>query len=110
MRSAWPWLALLLLTLLAVPCLVLTALGAQRFDVLHLAYFDGCTNHAYQIHWQNTRRYPTDLSSDFILSTNTFVLAEVWIADVPTIKFSQVFPLNCPTPHTRQPGGEATMK
>ena len=109
MRERW-WILLLALTLLALPCLSLTALGARRLDVFHVAYFDGCTNHAYQLHWQNTRHYPTDLSNDFILSTNTFVLAEVWIAGVPTIKFGQVFPLNCPAPQPRLPGGEATMK
>ena len=109
-RSAWPWLALLLFALLSIPCLSLTALGAQKFDVVHLAYFDGCTNHAYQIHWQNKRHYPSDLSSDFILSTNTFVLAEVWIQGVQTIKVSRIFPVACPAPQTRLPGGEATIK
>jgi hypothetical protein len=101
----------LLLALLSLTCLSLTALGAQRFDVVHLAYFDGCTNHAYQFHWQNTRHYATDLSSDFILSTNTFVLAEVWIEGVQTIKVSRISPVACLAPQThRWLGGEAAVK
>ncbi len=77
-------------------CAALTTLGAQRLDVFHAAFFDSCTNHAYQIHWQAQRRYTHDLRDDFIVSTHSFVLLEIWIADGMTVRFSRVLPPACP--------------
>jgi hypothetical protein len=92
----WPRLALLVLFLAAPLCLELTTLGAQRLDLFHAAFFDSCTNRAYQIHWQNQRQYTHDLRDDFIISTHSFVLVEIWIADGVTVRFSRVIPSACP--------------
>ena len=91
------WLALLFLTLLAPACLSLTALGAQRLDLFHVAFVNACTGRTYQVHWQDVRRYPQDFRYDFFLSPDSLVVLEIWLEGAPTISFSRVFPLNCPS-------------
>src|SRR5574341_503778 len=95
-RSPAPvWLALLVVSLAALVCASLTTLGAQRLDVFHAALFDSCTNHAYQFHWQAPQRYAHDLRNDFIVSTQSFVLVEIWFADGLTLRFSRILPHTC---------------
>ena len=96
-RSPAPFrLALLVMILAALLCASLAALGTQRLDVFHVAFFDSCTNHAYQFHWQDRQRYAHDLRDDFIVSTHSFVLVEIWIADGVTLRFSRLLPRACP--------------
>lgn len=94
--SFWPWLALLVGGLAVLLCAALTTLGAQRLDVFHAAFFDSCTNRAYQLHWQDQRQYTHDLRNDFIVSTHSFVLLEIWTADGMTLRFSRILPRACP--------------
>jgi len=100
-RSRWLWLALLAV-ILAVPlCVGLTALAAQRLDLVHATIFNSCAIRAYQVHWQDHRRYPDEVHYDFTGSPVSFALVEIWIEDGPTISYSRVIPLGCaarPTP------------
>jgi len=105
------WLALLFITLLAPACLSLTAHGAQRVDLFHAVVFNSCAFRAYQLHWQDHRRYPDEIQYDFIGSPVSFTLVEIWVEDGPTLRFSQVIPLTCPVyDATRLPSGGQTMK
>src|SRR5574341_1561356 len=111
-RSPAPvWLALLVVSLAALVCASLTTLGAQRLDVFHAALFDSCTNHAYQFHWQAPQRYAHDLRNDFIVSTQSFVLVEIWFADGLTLRYSRILPRGCPVSEgNRLRAGGATAK
>jgi len=90
------WLAPLFLALLALPCLHLTALGAQRVDLFHAAFVNACSGRTYQVHWQDARRYPQDFRYDFFLSPESLVVLEIWLEGAPTISFSRALPLRCP--------------
>ena len=90
-------LSLLILTLFTPLCLGLTALGAQRLDLFHAAFVNACTGRAYQVHWQDARRYPQDFRYDFFLSPDSLVVLEIWLEGAPTISFSRTFPLDCPS-------------
>ena len=97
----WPWLALLVVILVAPLCVGSTAFGAQRIDLVHATIFNSCAIHAYQIHWQDHRRYPDEVHYDFTGSPVSFTLVEIWIENGPTISYSRVIPLGCaarPTP------------
>lgn len=71
------------------------ALTPQRLDLFHAAVFNVCQMRSYAVHWQNTARLPQPLDYDFTKSPESFVLVEVWIADGPTLSFSQRLPSPC---------------
>ncbi len=99
--SFWLWLALLAVLLAAPLCIGLTTLGAQGVDLFHVTVFNSCAFRAYQVHWQDHRRYPDEVRYDFTGSPVSFALVEIWIKDGPTISYSRVIPLGCaarPTP------------
>jgi hypothetical protein len=91
------WLAGAALALIvAAPiCLGLTAVGARRLDLVHIAFVNGCQMRSYALHWQDPARLPEPLRFDFTLSPDSLVLFELWIQDGPTLSLSQPLPLIC---------------
>lgn len=93
----WPTaVALLVLGACLAASLGLTlAWASQRLDLVHAAVFNVCRMRTYAVHWQNKARLPRPLNYDFTKSPESFVLVEVWIADGPTLSFSQRLPSAC---------------
>ncbi len=76
-------------------CAALAWFKASRVELLHLAFFNHCSMHAFQYHWQDARRLRETFYYDFTLSPESFVMAEVWVIDGPVLKFSRAVPLEC---------------
>ena len=87
----------LALGLAVVAFLGLGWLSAQRLDLLHVAFINGCNLRAYQVHWQDWREYPQAFPFDFNLSPESLVLLVVWLESGETITVSRPLPLNCAT-------------
>jgi len=94
-RERW-WIVVIFLCLLSLPCLGLTAIGAERLDLFHAAFHNACTVNTYALHWQNPRRLKQDLRYDFFLSSDSLVMVEIWLAGAPTVSWTWVVPLACP--------------
>jgi ribose/xylose/arabinose/galactoside ABC-type transport system permease subunit len=88
-------LAALAFFVFAGACLGLTAVAAQRVELFHATLFSVCRMRSYDLHWQNAQRLPIPFSYDFVKSPDSFVLVEIWVADGPTLSFSQRLPLKC---------------
>jgi hypothetical protein len=96
-RAPTVWLVPLLAVCLAAlsACLGLSAVAVQRVELFHAALFNACTLNSYALHWQNAQRLPQALRYDFTLSPDTLLILELWIADGPTLSFSQSLTLPC---------------
>jgi len=83
------------LALTMVLCAAFAWVDVHRVELFHFAYFNACSIHAYQYHWQNAARLRENFRYDFTLSPISFVLVEVWVIDGPILKFSQRVPIEC---------------
>lgn len=88
-------LVLVGLAMAAVPLCLGLVFGARRVDLFHATLFNACAMQAHELHWQNPERITQNLRYDFALIPNNFVFIEVWVADGPTLSFSQPLPKTC---------------
>lgn len=80
---------ILSITLVAFPLCLGLVFGARRVDLFHATLFDACAMRSQDLHWQNMERVTQTLRYDFTLAADSFFLIEVWVADGPTLSFSQ---------------------
>lgn len=88
-------LALVGFVLAVSPLCLGLVFGARRVDFFHLTVFDACAMQARELHWQNPQRLTQTLRYDFALVPDSFLFIEFWIADGPTLSFSQPLPKTC---------------
>lgn len=95
MKAATLVVAMSALAAAIVVCSSLALRASQRIDLVHAVYFNSCSFHAYQFHWQEARRLRETFRYDFTMSPDTFVLLEIWVTDGPTFRVGRNLPVNC---------------
>lgn len=109
-RRFWPWPGLLAASLAVGILGALACLGLQLvhplpinllpvdpfpIDLLHAAFFNGCTLRTYQVHWQDQRRYPDPFPFGMATSPKSVAVFVLWIENGPAISLSRELPLRC---------------